>query len=184
MSRLKLRLNIPDSKSHRLKEASLQRLSADRQNSSTDPRLQAGIMPVPIEIFDSDPGPVWSCMPSHCACIFSGLQVSGHDSAQGKRTQIKWTITHKLMELSAPTLTFFWGGQTWQRCVSFSPFYVPTIDSCCNSLRNIMIIKKTKNKVDSCVLDYLFIMKTWFRGLAVCLAVGIPIFGVEPLRNK
>lgn len=101
-----LTVNPSDSKRHHCRGRSL---SADRQNSSTDPRLQAGIMPVPIEIFDSDPGPVWSCMPSHCACIFSGLQVSGHDSAQGKRTQIKWTITHKLMELSAPTLTFFGG---------------------------------------------------------------------------
>lgn len=33
-------------------------VSADRCNTWADPRLQAGIMPVPIEIFDSDLGPV------------------------------------------------------------------------------------------------------------------------------
>lgn len=137
--------NIPDSKSYRVKEAfSLccrdPSLSVDRQNTSTDPCLQAGIMPLLIEIFDSDHGPVWSCMPSHCACIFfSGLQVSGHDTALGTRAKIKWTITHNLIELSTPKLLFFfffW--QIWQPRVSFSPFYVLTIDSCCNSLRSII----------------------------------------------
>lgn len=104
--------NIPDSKSCRLRDLSSlccrdPSLSADRQNSSTDPCLQAGIMPVPIEIFDSNPGPVWSCMPPHWAHILSGLQVSGHDTALGTRTQIKWTITHNLIELSSPALFFF-----------------------------------------------------------------------------
>ena len=117
--------NPGDSKRHLARLAEAPGLSADRKNSSTDPCLQAGIMPVPTEIFDSDLGPVWSCMPSHCARIFSGLQVSAHDTALGTRTQIKWTITRNLIELSAPALSlffffFFW--QTWQHCVSSSPF--------------------------------------------------------------
>lgn len=113
-------------------------LSIDRQNSATDPCLQAGIMPGLIEIFDSNPRPVWSWMPPYCACIFSGLQVSGHDSALGTWTQIKWTITHNLIELSFPahSLSLFFTNLTV--LCSFTPFYVPTIDSCCDSLRNII----------------------------------------------
>lgn len=116
--------------------------SLDRQNSSTDPCLQAGIMPAPIEIFDSNPDPVWSCMPSHCARIFSGLQVSGHDTALGMRTQINellptiWLTCQPQQSYLFIYFYFFW--QTWQCYVSFSPCYVPTIDSCCNSLRNII----------------------------------------------
>lgn len=46
-------------------------------------------MPTPIEIFDSDLGPVWSSVPSHYAHIFSGLQVSGHDSILEKQNADK-----------------------------------------------------------------------------------------------
>lgn len=53
-----------------------------------------------------------------------------------KRTQIKWTITHNLMELSAPTLFLFLSPVSG---VSFSPFYVPTIASRCSSPRNTTI---------------------------------------------
>ncbi len=180
---LKPSQNIPDSKSHRLKETSSMfcrdpSLSVDRQNSFTDPCLQAGIMPVPIEIFDSDPGPVWSSMPSHCARIFSGLQVSGHDTAVGRRTQIKWLITHNLIELSALALSLsFW--QTWQCCVSFSPFYVPTIDSpCCNSPRNII---KTGLIPASSIICSL-----WKHDLEPCCSsvVIMSVFCEQPLRNK
>lgn len=33
-------------------------MSIDKQNTSVDARLRAGIMPAPIEIVDSDLGPV------------------------------------------------------------------------------------------------------------------------------
>lgn len=155
--------------------------SLDRQNSSLDPCLQAGIMPVPIEIFDSNPSPVWSCMPSHCARIFSGLQVYGHDTALGMRTQIKWTITHNLIDLSSSAISFFFSffWQTWQCCASFSPYYVPTIDSCCYSLGD-----NNKRKVDSCVLYYLFITKTWFRSHAVHLRSYFQSFECNPLLTS
>lgn len=63
-------------------------LSVDRQSTSVDACLRAGIMPAPTEIIESDLGPVWSSAPSHYAHIFSGLQVSGHDSILEKWTEI------------------------------------------------------------------------------------------------
>lgn len=85
----------------------------------------------------------WPCLKLHALSLclnFLWVAGAGHDTAIGMRTQIKWTITHILIELSAPALSiffiFFW--QTWQVCVSSSPFYVPTIGFCCNSLRNII----------------------------------------------
>lgn len=59
---------LPQTQRHHSRGRSV---SADRCNSWADPRLQAGIMPVPIEIFDSDLSPVWSSVPSHYAHIFS-----------------------------------------------------------------------------------------------------------------
>ena len=118
--------NPGDSKTHLACVAETPGLSSDRKNSSTAPCLQARIMPAPIEIFDSDLGPVWSCMPSPCARIFSGLQVSAHDTAlRNAKTdkmnyypQFDWTVSSGT--LSFFFFFFFW--QTWQRCVSSCPF--------------------------------------------------------------
>lgn len=79
-------------------------VSVDRQNTSMDARLRAGIMPEPIEIVDSDLGPVWSSAPSHYAHIFSGLQVSGHDNILEKWTQI---TSHYPFDGSVISTVFF-----------------------------------------------------------------------------
>lgn len=84
MQVLMCRCKFPQTQRHHSRGRSA---SADRCNTWADPRLQAGIMPVPIKIFDSDLGPVWSFVLSHYAYTFSSLlQVSGHDSILEKGT--------------------------------------------------------------------------------------------------
>lgn len=115
--------------------------SADRLSSTTDPCLQAGIMPAPIEIFDSDPAPdtprhpanlppVWSCVPSHCACIFSGLQVSSHDSAPRKANVDK--MNHYPQFDGTVSSDTFSQPSRLSVVLLWAHFYVPTMATHCS----------------------------------------------------